>query len=256
MRIDLNADMAEGFGPWAMGDDAGLLQVVTSANVACGFHAGDPMVMARAVALAGKAGVAIGAHPGFADLRGFGRRRLSLPVEEVCADVQYQIGALQGMARAAGARVGHVKLHGALANMAAEDQGLAEACYGAALAVDAGLTMFVIAGTAQERAAQAIGCAYAGEVFADRAYGDDGLLVDRARPGAVLHDPGAAAARLVDMVREGSMPTLSGRRLPARIDTVCLHGDTATALAMAQAVRGALEEAGATVAAGSWGGAG
>ena len=241
--IDLNADMGESFGPWTMGDDAALLDIVTSANIACGFHAGDPRVMARSVEMALDRGVAIGAHPGFDDLRGFGRRRL--PVEpEGLADIQYQIGALQAVTAARGGAVAHLKLHGALANMTSEDEGLARLCYEAALAVDPDLTVFVLAATAQERAARALGCTFACEAFADRAYNPDGTLVDRARPGAVISDPGEAAQRVVQMVTRGGLLTPEGELIPTRIDTVCLHGDTAGARTIAAAVRAALETAG------------
>jgi UPF0271 protein len=241
--VDLNADMGESFGPWPMGDDEALLEVVTSANVACGCHAGDWQVMARTIAAAAARGVAVGAHPGFPDLQGFGRRRMRMAHGEVARLVQYQLGAMQGIARAEGVPVRHLKLHGALANMAAEDEDLARAAYGGALAVDPDLTIFVLAGTAQQRAAEGLGAAWAGEIFADRAYEGDGTLVDRASPGAMVHDPAIAARRMVEMVRARAILPERGDPLPAQIDTICLHGDGPEALAIAHAVRDALAAA-------------
>ena len=245
--VDLNADMGESFGAWTMGDDAALLGVISSANIACGFHAGDPDVMARTMAGAVARGVGIGAHPGFADLQGFGRHRLQQPLDTTANAIRYQIGAAQAMARAAGGRVRHLKLHGALANMASEDESLARACYQAALSVDPDLIIMVLAATAQERAARALGCLWAGEIFADRAYNDDGTLVDRRLPGAVIHDPAVAGPRIRQMVEEGAIITESGARLPAAIDTICLHGDTPAAVDLARAVRGTLEQAGIAI---------
>lgn len=244
LTIDLNADLGEGFGPRPMGDDEALLRIVTSANIACGFHAGDPDTMARTMARAVTAGVGIGAHPGLPDLQGFGRRRMPVSAEEARNLVAYQLGAAQAMARAVGGRVRHLKLHGALANMAAEDEGLARACFAGALAVDPGIILTVIAGTAQDRAAEALGAARACEIFADRAYAETGLLLDRRLPGAVLHDAGAIAARVLAMLRAGAIITASGAHLPARIDTICLHSDTPAAVGIAAALRAALEGAG------------
>lgn len=242
--VDLNADMGESFGPWSMGNDAALLDIVSSANIACGFHAGDPDVMAQTMALAVKNGVGIGAHPGFADLQGFGRRKLSLSHSELAHLVQYQLGAAQGMASAAGGTVRHLKLHGALSNMACVDAGMARACYEAALQVAPDIIIMVLAATAMEEVARDLGCAYATEIFADRAYNDDATLVDRALPGAVIHDADAAATRIVGMVQEGAIIAQSGLRIPTRIDTICLHGDTTEAVAIASAVRAGLAKAG------------
>jgi UPF0271 protein len=246
--VDLNADMGESFGPWVMGRDEPLLGVVTSANVACGFHAGDPDVMAQTIRGAMAQGVGIGAHPGFADLQGFGRRRMHLPEASLRHLVQYQLGAALGMARAVGAEVRHLKLHGALSNMASEDEALAEVCYGAALEVAPDIIVMVLAATAQQRVVERMGCLWAGEIFADRAYNADATLVDRKLPGAVLHDPATAAPRIVGMVQAGAILPETGDPIPAPIDTICLHGDGATALPMARAVRGALEAAGIRVA--------
>ncbi|MDH5798161.1 MAG: LamB/YcsF family protein [Paracoccaceae bacterium] len=242
--VDLNSDMGEGFGPWRMGDDAALLDIVTSANIACGFHAGDPDVMAKTMGLAVEKGVQIGAHPGFPDLQGFGRYRMNLPVPVIQNAIRYQIGAAQAMARAAGGQVTYVKLHGALSNMCSEDQALATACYDAALSVDPDLTMMVLAATPMQTAVEALGCNWVGEIFADRAYNDDATLVDRSLPGAVLHDADIVGQRMVQMVSEGAIITESGKRIETRIDTICLHGDTPAAVILAQSVRGALQMAG------------
>ncbi len=248
-RVDLNADMGESFGPWVMGDDAAILQVVTSANIACGFHAGDPEVMATTMTQASARGVGIGAHPGFADLQGFGRRRMHLPDASLRRMVQYQLGASLGIARAVGAEVRHLKLHGALSNMASEDAGLAQACYGAALDVAPEIIIMVLTATAQQRAVEDLGCRWAGEIFADRAYNADATLVARGTPGAMIHDPVVAAERMVRMVQAGAILPEDGAPIPAAIDTICLHGDGATALAIARAVRAALEAADITVTA-------
>lgn len=248
LTVDLNADMGESFGPWTMGDDAALLDTITSANIACGFHASDPDVMARTMAAAVKHGTGIGAHPGFADLQGFGRRRLSLSNAELRHLVAYQLGAAQAMAALAGGRVRHLKLHGALANMAAEDAGMARACYEGALAVAPNLIIMVLAATAQQEAVQSLGCAWAAEIFADRAYNDDATLVDRKLPGAVIHDASYAAKRMVEMVKAGAIITASGKHIPTPIDTICLHGDTAEAVDIARFTRAALTSAGITVA--------
>lgn len=247
--VDLNADMGESYGPWTMGDDAALLGVISSANVACGGHAGDPVVMAATVRAALEKNVAIGAHPGFEDKQNFGRYALSLPVPVITRMVQYQLGALQAIAKAEGGRVTHLKLHGALANMATQNQELAHACFSAALDVDPDLLIFAIAATAQERAAQALNIRYAAEIFADRAYNRDATLVDRARPGAVIHDANEAAARVVKMVQKGAIFAQSGAPIPARIDTICLHGDTAGAITIARQVRSQLAANGIAVSA-------
>jgi len=246
--VDLNADMGEGFGAWRMGDDAALLDVVTSANIACGFHAGDPDVMAETMRLALKNGVGIGAHPGFADLKGFGRRKLPLPHDEIANAVAYQLGAAQAMAKRAGGAVRHLKLHGALSNMASVDHTLARACYQAALDVDPDIVIMVLAATAMEEVTRELGCHWAGEIFADRAYNDDATLVDRSLPGAVLHDAGTAAPRIVNMLNAGAIISESGTHIPCRIDTICLHGDTPGAVTMARGIRKHLTEAGVQIA--------
>ncbi|MCG3269315.1 LamB/YcsF family protein [Yoonia sp. I 8.24] len=245
--VDLNADMGEGYGPWTMGDDAALLEIVTSANIACGFHAGDPDVMAQTMGRAIKNGVGIGAHPGFADLKGFGRRQLPLSHTEIANAVAYQLGAAQAIARRAGGTVKHLKLHGALSNMASVDADLARACYTAALAVDPDITIMVLAATAMETIVRDLGCAWAGEIFADRAYNDDATLVDRSKPGAVLHDAAIAAPRILDMLNAGAIIAESGKHIPCQIDTICLHGDTPAAVDMARDIRDHLQAAGVTL---------
>ncbi len=247
MKVDLNSDMGEGFGPWSMGDDAALLDVITSANIACGFHAGDPDVMAQTMRLAAKNGVGIGAHPGFADLKGFGRRRLNIGSEELRNLIAYQLGAAKGMAASVGAKVRHFKLHGALSNMCSEDAALAKLCYEAALSVDPDIILMVLCETAQQKAVTELGANWAGEIFADRAYEDDATLVDRSKPGAVLHDADAAAERILAMLTEDAIIAESGKRIPAKIDTICLHGDTAEAVEMARALRAKLSAAGVTL---------
>ena len=246
--VDLNADMGESFGPWTMGDDAALLRVVTSANIACGGHAGDADVMAATIRMAHENGVGIGAHPGFMDLAGFGRNRMAVPRGTLQNQIRYQVAASVGMARSVGAEVRHLKLHGALANMASEDEGLARDLYEAALSVAPDLIVMVLAATAQERAVKSLGCKWAGEIFADRAYNDDATLVDRSKPGAVIHDASTAAARMVEMVKAGAIITESGKHIPTRIDTICLHGDTAEAVQIATAVRKGLQDGGVTLA--------
>lgn len=237
LRIDLNSDLGESFGPWRMGEDEALLDIVSSANVACGMHAGDWDAMAAAMARAVERGVAVGAHPGFPDLQGFGRRPMRMEPESAGRLVQYQIGAAQAIARSVGAEVRHLKLHGALANMAAADATLARACFGAALKVAPELILLVQAGSAQAAVAKEIGARAACEIFADRAYNEDGSLVDRREEGAVIHDPEAAAAHVAEMIAAGAIVTRSGKRLPTRIDTVCLHGDTPGAAEAAKRIR-------------------
>lgn len=246
--VDLNADMGESFGPWTMGDDAALLQIVTSANIACGGHAGDADVMAATMTLAHANGVGIGAHPGFMDIAGFGRNRMSVPRKTLQNQVRYQVAASLGMARAQGAQVRHLKLHGAMANMASEDEDMARDLYDAALSVAPDLIIMVLAATAQQAAVEKLGCLWAGEIFADRAYNDDATLVDRSQPGAVIHDAALAGKRMVNMVQAGAIITESGTHIPTQIDTICLHGDTAEAVAIAKSVRGKLESAGITLA--------
>ena len=247
-NVDLNSDMGEGYGPWRMGDDAALLDIVSSANIACGFHAGDPDVMDETMRLAIANGVGIGAHPGFADLKGFGRRQLPLPHGEIANAVAYQLGSAQAMAKRAGGSVRHLKLHGALSNMASVDHALAKACYQAALDVDPDIVIMVLAATAMEDVVCDLGCNWAGEIFADRAYNDDATLVDRSKPGAVLHDAETAAPRILKMLEAGAIIAESGKHIPCQIDTICLHGDTPGAVEMARGIRTHLTDAGITIA--------
>lgn len=248
LRVDINSDMGEGFGPWKMGDDAELLKIVTSANVACGFHAGDPDTMAATMRLAVKNGVGIGAHPGFADLMGFGRNRMQVPLPTLQNQIRYQVGAAQAMARSVGGEVRHFKLHGALSNMACVDLEMALACYEAALDVAPGIIIMGLAATAMEEVCRGLKCRWAGEIFADRAYNADGTLVDRKLPGAMIHDPEQAAANMVAMVRERAILTDDGQRLDTRIDTICVHGDSEAAVRLSRAVREGLETAGVEIA--------
>lgn len=246
--MDLNADLGEGFGAWTMGDDAGVLGFVTSANVACGFHAGDPRVIDRTVALAVKAGVAIGAHPSHYDLRGFGRRTIAADPAEVEADVVYQVGAVAAFARSHGKHLVHVKPHGALYNQAAVDEGLARAIARGVARVSRDLVLVGAASSeAMREAAAGEGLRFAAEAFADRAYEKDGTLVPRGRAGAVVTDAAEAAARAVQIAQEGRIAAIDGTVIALAADTLCLHGDTPGAVAHARAVRTALEAAGVTV---------
>ena len=248
VRIDLNADVGEAFGVWSMGEDATLFAHVTSVNVACGFHAGDPAVIDRTVAGAVRAGVAIGAHPGYFDLRGFGRRELRLPASEVEADVLYQVGALQAFARAHGVPLTHVKPHGALYNQAADDEGLARAIASGVARASRELVLVGLAGSlAMRQAAADSGLRFAGEAFVDRAYDARGRLVPRSQPGAVTSDPAVAAAAALRLACERAVVAVDGRELAVEADTLCLHGDNPRAVDVARAVREALEGGGVSV---------
>src|SRR5215207_1441352 len=249
MRIDLNSDMGEGFGPWSMGDDGAMLDIVTSANIACGWHAGDPNIMVQTAALAKEKGVAIGAHPGFGDLWGFGRRTIrGHTMTELERMIAYQIGALMACAALAGHQVTYVKPHGALANMANDEDDVALAIGRGIKGVDPALVYMVMPGLATERAAETLGLPAVREVYADRAYDDTGNLTSRKTPGAVLHDAGQAAARVLRMIHEQAITTISGKRVPAQIETICVHGDTPSAVAMARTLREMLETNGIAVA--------
>jgi 5-oxoprolinase (ATP-hydrolysing) subunit A len=242
--MDLNSDMAEGFGAWRMGDDGAMLKLVTTANIACGFHASDPEIMASTMAAAKGGGVAVGAHPGFPDLWGFGRRRIPFSAGEITRLVAYQVGAAAGMAALVGHRITHVKPHGALGNIASEDTEVADAVAKGIGGVDPGLIILVTAGSELERVADRLDLPVAREIFADRAYVDSGNLMPRSQPGAVIHDAAEASRRVLAMADAGALITESGKRIPVRIDSVCVHGDTPGAVAIAAAVRGALEAAG------------
>jgi UPF0271 protein len=241
--IDINADGGEGFGAYTIGADAGLLQAVTSINVACGFHAGDPMVIRRTIRAAASAGVAVGAHPGFPDLQGFGRRPMHIPPAEMVDMLIYQIGAVAALAAAEGAPLRHVKAHGALYNMAVADSGLASAIAEAAAAFG-GLFLFAPMHSAMAAAAQARGVPVAQEAFLDRGYRRDGTLAPRSEPGALITDTLQVAARAVQLAAEGTVTAQDGTRITVRPRTLCIHSDTPGAPALAAAAREALEEAG------------
>jgi 5-oxoprolinase (ATP-hydrolysing) subunit A len=248
-KIDLNSDMGEGFGVYSLGDDAAMLDVVTSANIACGFHAGDPLVMHKTLSDAHKKGVGAGAHPSFLDLWGFGRRPIhGERPSDVEKHIIYQIGAAQALAISAGTKLAHVKTHGSLGNMANEDDDLADAVARAIRVVDRDLIMVVMPGLATERAGARYGLKMAREIYADRAYAANGNLVPRTLPGAVIHDAAAAAARVLRMVERQAVETVDGVELKVQIDTICVHGDTPGAVDMARQVRGTLVTAGVELA--------
>lgn len=248
MRIDLNADLGEGFGPWAMGDDAAMLDIVTSASVACGGHAGDPGTMFATLKAAAARGVVIGAHPGYNDREGFGRRVIPMTAPEIGRMVAAQIGALAGVSALAGTALRHVKPHGALGNLAADDRAVADAIVAAVAAQPGALAVLAISGTELEFAARAAGVRVFSEIFADRAYLPNGRLVPRSRPGAVLHDAEEAATRLIGFLESGRMPVLDGGSIPLAADSVCIHGDSPGAVAMARAIRARLNAAGVALA--------
>ena len=232
--VDLNADLGEGFGAYRIGDDAALLGVVTSANVACGLHAGDPEIMAETFRLAKAGGVAVGAHPGFPDLWGFGRRVLPFSAGEIERLVAYQIGAAAALSALAGHPIAYVKLHGALANLAVADIDVAAASVRAIKGVDASLACLAIAHGRQERCARDAGLRTYSEVYADRGYQEDGSLMPRHRPGAFVHDPAEAVERACRMVISGEIVSVDGKALPTQVDSICVHGDSPTALATAR----------------------
>jgi len=246
--IDLNADLGESYGAWRLGDDEALLAIVTSANIACGFHAGDPLTLRRACAGAVAHGVAIGAQVSYRDLAGFGRREMTVPLDELEAEVLYQIAALDGIARAEGGRVAYVKPHGALYNRAVWDADQAGAVVAAVRGYDASLPVLTLPGSATATVAGQAGLPVVAEAFADRAYTDDATLVPRGQPGAVLTDAGAIAARVTSLATEGTLTSASGRQLRIGARSVCIHGDTPGAVALAGAVRSALVRAGVSLA--------
>jgi 5-oxoprolinase (ATP-hydrolysing) subunit A len=249
LRIDLNADVGESFGAYSIGNDRAIMPSITSANIAAGFHAGDPSILRQTIRLAREHGVAVGAHPGFPDLAGFGRRELRVTPREAEDFVLYQIAAVAGVAAAERVPLQHVKPHGALFNMAARDAALAEAIARATAAFDRRLMLFGLAKSALLDAGRAAGLRVAAEVFADRAYEPDGTLVPRSRPGAVLHDPAEVVGRAVRLITERAVVACDGSVLALDADTICLHGDTSGAETLARRVRAALEAAGVTVCA-------
>jgi UPF0271 protein len=248
MRIDLNADLGESFGAWTLGDDAAMLELVTSANVACGFHAGDPLTLRRTCADAARRGVVIGAQVGYRDLAGFGRRFIDVRPDELAADVLYQLGALDAMTRAAGARVAYVKPHGALYNAVVHHDAQAGAVVEAVVAHGGGLPLLCLPGSVLLAEAQRAGLPTATEAFADRGYTSDGRLAPRGTPGALLHDADEVARRTVRIVTEGVVTSVDGVDVPVAAASVCIHGDTPGAVGLARAVRAALEQAGVTIA--------
>ena len=244
MQIDLNCDMGESFGRYTLGEDAAMLDIVTSANIACGMHAGDPMVMARTVEMAAEKGVGVGAHPGYPDLQGFGRRMMALTPAELYANILYQISALSGFARAAGVPLAHVKLHGALYNYVAGDRELSIGVAQTLATFDPNLIVVTLPNSMLAVAARSVGLRVAGEGFADRAYHEDGMLAPRSEPGAVIHDPKQTTERAVRMVTHSEVKTIDGKAIPMNIDTLCIHGDTPGAANIARALRSALRAAG------------
>jgi UPF0271 protein len=248
MKLDINADLGEGFGPWPMGDDAALLDLVTSGNLACGFHAGDPLIMRRTAAMAKARGVDIGAHVGFPDRQGFGRRPMQVEIPELAAMVVYQLGALAGIARSVGARMTHMSFHGALGNMAAADRDLALPLLEAVAAFDPALTVLTSSSAAIEGAAAELGLRAVVSFLADRAYDDAGLLVSRRLPGAVIHDRPAVLERVGRLLRERCVITASGARLPTQARSILVHGDTPGAVELARAIRSAISAEGGEVA--------
>lgn len=248
-KIDLNCDMGESFGAFTIGDDAGMLKLVSTANIACGFHAGDPVVMRKTIRMAKENGVCIGAHPSFADLYGFGRRRISGErPEDLETQLIFQIVAMQGMCALEGHPMTHVKTHGALGNMAAVDPDLAALCVRAIRAVDPGLIFVTLPYSETYRAAEKMGVRVACEIYADRSYTDDGELTPRSQPGAVIHDPRQSLDQVLEMVINGHIPTTGGKKLPVEPETLCIHGDTPGAVDIARALRTALEENGVDIA--------
>src|SRR5438132_14252735 len=247
MRIDLNADLGESFGAYTIGHDAGLMKAITSANVAAGFHGGDPSVLRDTIRLAKRHGVAVGAHPGFPDLVGFGRRELNVTPKEAEDFVLYQVAAVAGVARAEGVALQHVKPHGALFNMAVRNRELSDAIARGVAAFDRSLILFGLPGSEILSAGTAAGLRVAAEVFADRAYEADGSLASRRKPGSVIHDADAVVARAVRMVKEGTVVAIDGSPVNLRADTICVHGDTPGSDALAAKIRAGLEAAGITV---------
>ena len=245
--IDLNSDLGEGFGPWPMGDDAAMLALVTSANIACGFHAGDPAGILKVLKVAAARGVVVGAHVGYRDLVGFGRRNMDPSSEELVGDTIYQIGALQGLAKAAGTKVRYVKPHGALYNTIASDARQAADVIAGIKAVDPSLILMALAGAPIVEQARAAGLTVVCEAFADRAYNADGSLVSRRLPGSVIHDPAEVAARMLRMVNEKRITAIDGTDIALDAQSICIHGDTATAVAIASTLRDTLAARGVTL---------
>jgi len=249
LSIDLNCDMGESLGPWVMGQDNDVLPLISSANIACGFHAGDPGIMRKTVAAAIGNGVAIGAHPGLPDISGFGRRAMDITPQQAYDMVVVQVGAMAATAASQGARLHHVKAHGALYNMAVSDMALARALATAVRDVDPTLVFYALASSDMARVAEEVGVKVAHEVFADRTYQPDGSLTPRSRPDAMIEDPAVSIQQVLRMVKEGKVTAVDGTEVEVRADTLCIHGDQPGAVVFAQAIRQALSEAGIAVAA-------
>ena len=241
-RVDLNSDLGESFGRYTLGMDDKIIPLITSANVACGYHASDPVVMEKTIALAKEAGIRVGAHPGFPDLMGFGRRNMNVSPAEAKAYTLYQLGALDGFCRAAGVKLQHVKPHGAFYNMAAKDYKLSVAICEAIKSFDKDLIVLALSGGELAKAAKDMGLRTALEVFADRGYEEDGTLVDRRKEGAMITDEQEAIDRVIRMVKEKKVTAVTGRDIPIQADSVCVHGDGVKALAFVEKIRAALQK--------------
>jgi UPF0271 protein len=248
-KIDLNCDMGESYGAWKMGEDAAVMPYITSANIACGFHAGDPATIRKTVQLAVDSGVAIGAHPSLPDLQGFGRRVMKISAQDMYDLVLYQAGAVEAFARAAGAKLHHVKCHGALYNMAANDEALSDAMARAVRDLGPQVFLYCLSGSKSLERAKKLGIKVAGEVFADRGYSDDGSLAPRERPGGMIEDPAQAVRQALAMIGEGRVTSLSGTPIAVAADTMCLHGDQPGAVLFAKELRRAFAEHSISVAA-------
>lgn len=246
--VDLNCDLGESFGAYTIGDDAHVIPLISSANIACGYHAGDAVVMEKTVAAAAASGIGIGAHPGYPDLQGFGRRNLNASPTEVRAYVRYQVGALQAFCKEHDVPLQHVKPHGAMYNMAAKDEKLAKAICEGMADLQPGLILLGLAGSKMLEAARAAGIPCASEVFADRAYEEDGTLVARSKPGAMITDENEAIARVLRMVTDGKVTAVTGKDIDIRADSICVHGDGAKALAFVTRIREVLNSAGVKIA--------
>jgi UPF0271 protein len=249
VQVDLNCDMGESFGAYSIGADEAMMPLITSANIACGFHAGDPQVMIRTVQLAKQHGVSIGAHPGFRDLVGFGRREMNCTADELYADVLYQVGAMAAVCRSQHAKLHHVKAHGALYNMANASAEMSQAIASAVADVSRDLVLFALPDSHLQRAGVVAGLKVACEVFGDRAYNEDGTLVSRRRPGALHHDPEVAAAQVRQMVLEGTVTAITGKAVPVAAQTICVHGDNPHAVGIIKRIRERLTEGGVVLAA-------
>jgi len=247
MKIDLNADIGEGFGCYKMGDDEALMEIISSANIACGFHAGDPVIMDRTIRLAVRRGIDIGAHVGFPDMLGFGRRQIQADPAELSNYVVYQLGALAGLAKRAGCKMTHMSFHGALGNMAAADDALADPLVKAIAEFDSELIISVSTNTAIERAADRYGLTCATAFLADRAYDDKGALVSRKLPGAVIEDKAAVLQRVIELLQHGRITAISGNKLDMKVKQILVHGDTSGAVALGWSIRQAIADAGGTV---------